>query len=151
MGPAHPFQRIEHRFGDGCGKRADQFIQPESFDVVGGIRPARLEFMKLQLRDPDRIRIAHADRHQPRDFAEHRLINARPADKSAHAINIKLRVAWALIVDQKVNALADDRNRAIGQTVRQQRRRAAVIADEVGEQIAKRGQDACHLRPSRFF
>ena len=154
MGPAHPFQRIEHGFGDRRRKRADQLIEPEFSDHVGGgtrrIAGGRFQLIELQLRDPDRILVAHALRHQPGDLAEHRLVDAFSADEAPHAIDVKLGVARALIVDQQVNAVADIGDRAVGQSLRQKWRRGVVVADDIGEQITERGEDACHLGLFRF-
>ena len=66
-----------------------------------------VDFAELQLRDPDRILIAHAHRHQPRDFAEHGVIDAAAADEPPQPVDIKLGVARALIVDQPMDAVAD--------------------------------------------
>ncbi len=97
MRPAQPCEHIECRLGNRRGKRTDQLIEPEFPDIVGRRRTrtagARLEFGELQLRDPDRILITHAQSHQPGDFAEHRVVDALPADEALHTIHVKLRVA----------------------------------------------------------
>src|ERR1700687_5513491 len=49
--PAHPFERIEHGFGDESGKRPDQFIKPEFADVVGRLS-ARITRATLELGEP---------------------------------------------------------------------------------------------------
>ena len=82
--------------------------------------------------------IAHAHGHQPRDFAQHRVIDATPADEPPQPVDIELRIAGALIVDQEMNAFADDGNGILGQALRQERRFAVVLADEIGEQITQR-------------
>ncbi len=106
----------------------------------GGIGGAGFECGELQLRDPDRILITHADCHQPRDFDEHRVIDIAPADEPPHTIHIELRVARALIIDQPIDGFADDRGSAGGQTLGEERRRVVVLTDEIGEQIAQRGK-----------
>jgi hypothetical protein len=141
--PAHPFKHVKHRFGDNGGKRTDQFIKPEFPDIVGRstarIAGARPEFGELQLRDPDRILIAHAHGHQPRDFKEHRVVDIPPSDETPQPRHIKPRVTGALVIYQPVDAFADNRRGALGQTVGEEWRRVVVLADEIGEQIAQRG------------
>jgi len=44
--------------------------------------------------------------HQPRDFAQHRVIDTAPTDEPPQPVDVKLRVAGALIVDQEVDAIA---------------------------------------------
>ena len=83
------------RLGDQRGKRADQFVDPEFPDIDGAAgAPGRLvEFGKLQLRDPDRVLIAHAHRHQPRDLGQHRVVDAVLADEPPQPVDIELGVA----------------------------------------------------------
>ncbi len=142
MRPPHPVERIEHRFGDNGGKRADQLIEPEFSHIIGvfNMRAAgdNFEFGELHLRDPDRILIAHAHRHQPRDFAEHDVIDAMAADEPSQPVHIKLGVAGALVLDQPVDAFADDSGGTLGQTVRQEWRLVVIVADEIGEQVTER-------------
>ena len=68
---------------------------------------AHLALGELQLGDPDRILVAHAHRHQPRDFTEHRGIDAGPADELPQPVYIKPRVFGALILRQPADAFAD--------------------------------------------
>ena len=106
-------QRIEHRFGDHGGKRPDQFVDAKLPDVVIRLKIRRTGRDrvrgKLRLGDPDRVLIAHPRRHQPRDFAEHAGIDIGAADEPAQTIDIKLGVAWPLILDQKPDPIADER------------------------------------------
>jgi len=111
----------------------------------------RLMLDQFQLRNPDRILIAHAHRHQLRDFTEHRGIDTGAADKPSQAVHIKLGVARTLIVDQKADAFVDQWGYAVGQILGRRRKRIVVVADEVGEQIAKRGKSACHAGDPGFY
>ena len=153
--PSHPVEHPEHGIGDGGGKRFDKLVPAEFFDIIaaarGGLRSACVELGKFRLRDPDRIVVTHAQRHQPRDFAEQGIVEAAAADETLQAIDIELGIAGALIIDQPLDAFASDRRHRVGQAIREKWRRGVVIADEIGEQIADRGPDACHFRHSQFL
>ena len=99
-------------------------------------------FGELQLRHPDRILIAHAHRHQPRDLVQHRIIDATPTDKPFQPVDIELGIARALIVDQHVDGVADIRCDRLRQSLGEKRRRFVCLADEIGEQITQRRQNA---------
>ena len=146
MLPARHAEQVEHGIRDGGGQRIDQLIQTEFPDVGRGSARtlAAIKFGKFQLRDADRILVAHPHRHQPGDIAEQRRVEVLPSDEAAQPIDIELGVARALIVDQEMDCVADDAGRLFGQTIGEERRRAVVFADDVGEQITQRGQEACH-------
>ena len=106
--------------------------------ITGGVG----DLDELQLRDPDRIFIAHARSHQPRDLAQHRIVDAAAADEPVQPIDIELRVGRALIIDQHVDGVAGRRRNRFRQPFREKRRRIVLLADQVGEQITQRRQDA---------
>ena len=113
-------------------------------DVDGGPGTAAgrlIQFGKLQLRDPDRILIGHAHRHQPRDFGKHGVVDAVLADEPPQPVDVKLGVAGALIVDQEMDGIAGHRHHRLRQPFGQKRRRVVILADEIGEQITQRRQD----------
>ena len=75
-------------------------------------------FGELQLRNPDRILIAHTHRHQPPDFAQRRVFDATPADEAPQPVDIELSVSRALILDQHVDGIADFRRNRFRQSLR---------------------------------
>src|SRR5882757_6209983 len=139
MRPSDPIQRVEHMVRDNGRKRTDQFLDPEFPDLGGsGPRAGRhAEFGKLELRNPDRILVTHARRHQPRDLGEHRVIDPVAPDEPPQPADVKLRVAGALIIDQEVNGIACHRRYDLRQAVWQGWRRVVVLADEIGDRITR--------------
>jgi hypothetical protein len=125
------------------GKRADQLIDPESANLGStGPRAGRPSGPgELELRNPDRILVAHTRRHQPRDLGEHGIVDPVAADEPLEPVDVKLRVARTLIVDQAMNGLACHRRHGLRQSRGQKRRRVVVLADEIGKQIAQGRQD----------
>ena len=112
--PSHPLQHAQHGIGDRGGKRFDKLVPAEFLDVTGAaqgrLRSTCVKLGEFCLRDPDRIVVTHALRHQPRDFAEQNIVEAAAADEALEAIDIELGVAGALIVDQPLNACARNRH-----------------------------------------
>ena len=90
MCPPELVEHHQHGIGGYRRKRIDQFIEPEFLDVGGSnLTVTVAEFGELQLRDADRILVAHAHGHQPRDLAEHRLVDVGPADEPPQPIDVK--------------------------------------------------------------
>ena len=145
--PAQSSASIRY-LGDDGGKRADQFLDSEFLDVDGSGRRAGpvVQFEELELRDPDRVLITHAYRHQPRDVDQHRFVDALFADEPPQPVDIEVSVARALIVDEEMDGVARHRHYRLRQPFGQERRRVVVVADEIGEQITQRRQDTavCH-------
>ena len=72
----------------------------------------------------------------------HRIIDAAPSNEAPQPVNIELRVARALIVDQHVDGVAGHRRNRLRQSIREKRRRIVLLADQIGEQITQRRQNA---------
>jgi hypothetical protein len=142
--PPHPFQRIDQIFRDNGGKRGDQFIDPEFPDIDDRIVvPAGsfVEFGKFELCEPDRIFVTHAYRHQPGDLGQHHVIDALLADEPPQPVDVKLRVAGALILDQQMDGVARDIGHGLRQALGKKRRGVVLFADEVLEQVTHRRQN----------
>ena len=112
VGPAHPFQHIEHGLGDHRGQRADQFVDPE-FPAIAG-RPAGAASRRRRRARRASTARSGSDPHSScaspsaarcRRTSRHRR-RGRPT-KRCKPVDIKLRVARALIVDQPRDAFAD--------------------------------------------
>ena len=143
MCPPELVEHHQHGVGGYRRKRIDQFIEPEFLDVGGSnLTVTVAEFGELQLRDPDRILVGHAVAHQARDLTKRCGIDALTADEALQPLDIELCIGGALIIHQQMNAIADDGRGAVGQAVGKGRRRVILLVEEIGEQIAKRRQQA---------
>ena len=69
-----------------------------------------------------------------------------PADEAPDTINVEPRVAQALIVDQKMNGIADHGRDGLRQSLGEKWRLVILLAEKIGEQITERRKQAvvCH-------
>lgn len=125
----------QQRPSDLAGKRAEQFVEPET--MTHDRRVARIGGDEMMLRDTDRVIVAHASRHLARDQTQQRSIDIAPARKPSQAMDVKLRIARPLIGDQHGDRLDDVGTQCFRHADRQRRRRAVVDTGEIGEQEAK--------------